>query len=209
MIRPSITSLSHNLLSLQVMAVITSRKIKARPAFQYDQYKRAEKQLWDHIKAAPARVAGNPDSESFSKHIDALCMHLAGMSLSDAARSHCLTPASLMNFKSRWTKKDPTVSTILANLLEGAAIKATTVFIKKADDMDASEAATAASTLTKAAVTLRQGEATNYRPTEDVALATLDRIATILELDKQRHPEPKQLPPSKVRILENGKPRTH
>jgi hypothetical protein len=58
--------------------------------------------------------------------------------------------------------------------------------------MDAGEAASAAATLSKAAVNLRTGQNTNYTPPENVALETLDRISRVLEL-APKVMEPKRL----------------
>lgn len=163
------------------MPKLIKRIIKGRKQFDFNQYDNAKGVLWDHIAAAPRKVPGNTDTEDFARRIDALAMHCAGMPIKDAALTACITPAELYSFKSRWLSRDSSLSSVLANLLESAAIKSVVVFNKKADQMDASEAASAASTLTKAAVTLRTGVSTNYTPPENVALETLDRIGKVLD----------------------------
>jgi hypothetical protein len=175
------------------MPKLIKRVIKGRAKFDFDTYSEAQTQLWDQIAAKPNRVPGNTDTELFAKKIDALCMHLAGMPMADAARTVCITPAALYNFKCQWMQKDSSLASVLANLLESSAVQSLIVFNKKADDMDASEAATAASTLTKAAVQLRTGQNTKYIPPESVALETLDRVARVLELANEREKEMRPL----------------
>lgn len=168
------------------MPKILKRVIKGRKQFDFDAYDKAKSVLWDKISAAPRKVPGDTDTELFTRKVDALSMHLGGMDMAEAARSMCLTPAALYNFKSQWMRRDSSLASVLANLLESSAVKSLIVFNRKADEMDASEAATAASTLTKAAVSLRTGENTHYTPPENVALETLDRISRVLELSNER-----------------------
>jgi hypothetical protein len=174
------------------MAKIVSRVVKGRAKFDFNTYDKAQSLLWDQIAAAPKKVPGDTDTEAFTRKIDALAMHLAGMPIADAARNMHMTPAALYNFKSRWMQRDSSLAPILANLLESSAVKSLIVFNAKADDMDAGEAASAAATLSKAAVNLRTGQNTNYTPPENVALETLDRISRVLEL-APKVMEPKRL----------------
>lgn len=182
------------------MPKLIKRVIKGRKQFDFNAYDKAQTVLWDQVATKPTKVPGNTDTESFTRKIDALSMHLAGMPLADAARTNLITPAKLYNFKSQWLRRDSSLGAVLANLLEASAVKSLIVFNKKADEMDASEAASAASTLTKAAVTLRTGENTNYTPPESVALETLDKIGRVLELANERDRNMKQL---KGKVIEN------
>lgn len=168
------------------MPKLIKRVIKGRPTFDFEKFDNAKTVLWDQIAARPKKVPGNTDTEAFTRKVDALSMHLAGMSLSDAARAMCMTPQALMSFKSQWLQRDSTLAPLLANLLEASAVKSLIVFNGKANEMDASEAASAAATLSKAAVNLRTGQNTNYTPPENVALETLDRIGRVLELANDR-----------------------
>lgn len=168
------------------MPKLIRKKLQARPRFDFDAYDTAKNKLWSHIEAKPKRAPGNTDTEEFTRRVDALAMHLAGMSLADAARTNRMTPAELYAFRSRWMNKDSSLASLLANLLEASAVKGLIVYNEKADNMDASEAASAAATLTKAAVALRTGSNTNYAPPENQALETLDRVARILELSDKK-----------------------
>lgn len=163
------------------MPKVIKRIIKGRKQFDFNTYDDAKTKIWDQIAAAPRKVPGNTDTEEFARKIDALAMHVAGMPLPDAARANLMTPAVLNNFKNRWLSRDSVMSSLLANLLEAAAMTSVVVFNAKAENMDASEAASAAATLTKAAVTLRTGVNSGYAPPENVALETLDRMAKVLE----------------------------
>lgn len=164
------------------MPKLIKRTIRGRPQFNFQEFDKAKTALWNQASAAPKKTPCNPDTEDFAIKIDALAMHLGGMPLPDAARHMRITPAALYNFKSRWLRRDTALASVLANLLESSAVKSLIVFDKKAESMDASEAASAAATLTKAAVQLRTGQNTNYQPPENVALETLDRIGKVLEL---------------------------
>lgn len=184
------------------MPKLLRRKVKGRAQFDFNAFDKAKNSLWDRISEKPEKVPGDPSTDPFSRRIDALAMHVAGMPIADAARAVFITPAELYNFKSRWLARDSSLGPILANLLEASAVKATVVFNRKADEMNASEAATAAATLSKAAVNLRTGQNTNYTPPENVALETLDRIGRVLEIANQR-PELKQIKPAKARVIED------
>jgi hypothetical protein len=168
------------------MPKLIRKKIKARAQFDFENYSSAKEQLWNQVEAKPKRAPGDTDSEDFARKIDALAMHIAGMPMADAARANRMTPADLYAFKSRWLNKDSSLAPLLANMLEACAVGSLIIFNKKKDQMDASEAASAAATLTKSAVQLRTGQNTNYSPPENQALETLDRVARILELSDKK-----------------------
>lgn len=162
------------------------KKVITRQTFEPQGYAKAKGALWNLISLDPKKVPGADDSKRFTKQIDALSLHMGGMSIRDAALAHGIQPGTLQGFKDRWLNRDPNFRTLLANLLEGGAIRSMQVFAEKAENMSAPEAASAAATLTKSAVALRVGEATGYQVPENVALATLDRVAGILEACKAR-----------------------
>lgn len=172
------------------MPRLVSKKIRGRPTFDYELYKKAGESLWHVAKESPKLAPGANNEERFAKLVDALALHLSGMELRQAALSHGFTYEVLYKFKNQWTRRDATLAPVLANLLMSGATKAMVVFHKKADDMKAPEAAQAAATLTKSAVVLRQGEATDYKPPEYATHALLDRITRVLENAKE---EPKQI----------------